>query len=1439
MLAAMPPSQHDIPLREQSHLNLQTQSRDALPENSTLEDRLCPGCKKSAVSENGGLVVAFGQSFFHVDCFKCAKCGDKVTADTNLLLLSDGSPICANCSYSCNVCRLPILDEAIMTGDDSYHAHCFKCKVCKNRIDELVFAKTSQGIYCMGCHHERMIKMRKHTQRKAEREKAGGSGSSKSREHDARHHHRENGRSSPAVDTQSRPGSSRSQALQSSALPSRPNSSRGTDTSTGAPSPAKPRTGPYVSDAFQPTASIPASSSQRNGRSSNTPLPSPLVSLPQEPPAVNIAPSELVPLYAYANSHVSDDRPNPVKQSTLPVPGGSSQDDRDGRRRSYDDGVRPLNVLLKQKSLNSAANPRPESPALLEPSGSGGLSVGASKREKRRSINPGLNMADFQATLSHQSSSSTLSPHTESFRMNQTTTRSPTPPDIDARSTSPLREVEQTSPSRPNSHSGSIQSYHSFSSASHRGSDGTISRSRSPSVNAYDDGQDQTIVISSLNGKQNSAPPMRLQNPPMRSNVRPLPNPHARNSGGPSSRLSPTDGNGPDERFHEDHSRIELSRRASSTPSLQVEARRSASSSRPLSPGYRADVPHSVESGTDTEAEGESDNVSSEHRDSVPPAPPPKDRDNSEATSPSSEFEPDLSFVSIGDSSSDEMSESPVERTSHATFIAPAIPPIRFSLDAAGFSDLLSSVGGLNSMKAFDTLAKLSEQSEGLPTTPPPTAASVDSTATLQTPSSQDTVFPQNRAGEQRNTSSIDEDITITVTPRLDRKMERQDTISSMVSTTETLTNGERQSTQIPDLSLDDLGDPKSSTRITLTEPESTTSTTLRHESSDVVLLRLREAMDDAKDRGAQQLKLERSFIEAIMEALESRKSETHQLKAKLDGMKRTSKQYIEGLTVAQTEYDQELKARRDAEAEVSRLRVLLSGQAVRLSALSGDSRRQELRQQMSKELNDNLSGLEQDLSRLKAERDMALAEVEELSVTKSSVANSPDPPPANLGRTLTKRLDNIKSQYQRELVPLMQQREVLNREITELKSVRDMFLEETTVLNARNEELAQLTAVYARRIENEPEIPLRSGDSKISAEKQRAHIQSSQSQSTLIAPVLSSSTSSSSTIYDDADSRFLRSQKSDIEQHTPSKGGKFIKWPSSRKEVVSPTSGIESNKTKAAHLEHNFQQLSVLRFTRCDHCGDKMWGSQLRCTACNTSIHVRCIAHVQIPCTQQSPASREEAPQVPLPPSMFGRDLTEQVHADAKGGERLVPIIVEKCIEAVEALALDYEGIYRKTGGSGQSRAITQLFERGDYASFDLRDSDRFNDICSVTSVLKTYFRSLPVPLLTYDLHDQFMAAVAIRDAASKHQSLHELVNKLPDEHYYTLRMLMLHLHNVRQRCEKNLMTARNLGVVFGPTLLRSRDPAAEFSDMAGKALFVEWLVDNAPQIFNEESIN
>lgn len=302
------------------------------------------------------------QSLFHVDCFKCAKCSDKVTADTNLLLLSDGSPICANCSYSCNVCGLPILDEAIMTGDDSYHAHCFKCKVCKNRIDELVFAKTTQGIYCMNCHNERMIKIRRYTQKKAEREKEkalANSGSLKLREQDLRQ---------PAANQESIVSCLLSCHVLSFILSQAPN-----PTDRSAPGRFHASQSEQRSDASPP-----------DSHSHNTLLASqvkPISSSSNPPLSVSRTPSNSQP-----NTHASrvradslaPDRLNPKNNDAPNPPHVTTAEPECSDNQIHDDGVKTSNPLLAQSKIYT-------NPPRLE-----GLTVLTSRRDKRGSITPVL-----------------------------------------------------------------------------------------------------------------------------------------------------------------------------------------------------------------------------------------------------------------------------------------------------------------------------------------------------------------------------------------------------------------------------------------------------------------------------------------------------------------------------------------------------------------------------------------------------------------------------------------------------------------------------------------------------------------------------------------------------------------------------------------------------------------------------------------------------------------------------------------------------------------------------------------------------------------------------------------------------------------------------------------------------------------------------------------
>lgn len=68
----------------------------------------------------------------------------------------------------------------------------------------------------------------------------------------------------------------------------------------------------------------------------------------------------------------------------------------------------------------------------------------------------------------------------------------------------------------------------------------------------------------------------------------------------------------------------------------------------------------------------------------------------------------------------------------------------------------------------------------------------------------------------------------------------------------------------------------------------------------------------------------------------------------------------------------------------------------------------------------------------------------------------------------------------------------------------------------------------------------------------------------------------------------------------------------------------------------------------------------------------------------------------------------------------------------------MDYEGIYRKTGGTSQIKQITQLFDASDAVSFE---EDSW-DITAITSVLKNFFRALENPLYPYELYNELVSA-------------------------------------------------------------------------------------------------
>ena len=75
----------------------------------------------------------------------------------------------------------------------------------------------------------------------------------------------------------------------------------------------------------------------------------------------------------------------------------------------------------------------------------------------------------------------------------------------------------------------------------------------------------------------------------------------------------------------------------------------------------------------------------------------------------------------------------------------------------------------------------------------------------------------------------------------------------------------------------------------------------------------------------------------------------------------------------------------------------------------------------------------------------------------------------------------------------------------------------------------------------------------------------------------------------------------------------------------------------------------------------------------------------------------------------------------------------------------------------------------------------------------------------------------------------VHCLVQQLPHPHHRMLEMLLSHLAKIAIKCDKNLMTVSNLGVCFGPTLLRpEEETVASIMDIKFANVVVEILIQN-----------
>ncbi|KAL6107690.1 arhgap45 [Pungitius sinensis] len=283
---------------------------------------------------------------------------------------------------------------------------------------------------------------------------------------------------------------------------------------------------------------------------------------------------------------------------------------------------------------------------------------------------------------------------------------------------------------------------------------------------------------------------------------------------------------------------------------------------------------------------------------------------------------------------------------------------------------------------------------------------------------------------------------------------------------------------------------------------------------------------------------------------------------------------------------------------------------------------------------------------------------------------------------------------------------------------------------------------------------------------------------------------------------------------------------------------------------------------SKCRECDSYVYFQGAECEECFLACHKRCLETLAIQCGHKKLQGRLQ---------LFGRDFS-QVAGCASDG---IPFIVTKCISEIERRALKMKGIYRVNGVKTRVEKLCQAFENGK----ELVELSQ----CSphdISNVLKLYLRQLPEPIMLFRLYNHLMGlakeslqgdaeAPQGEEAESRSVSppagckapelvdlgpdtdpevlvlvdkLKELLKELPKANLATLRYLIRHLRRIAELEGDNKMSPSNLGIVFGPSLMRPRPTGATISlsslvDYPHQARIVESLIVFYSSIFQSKA--
>ncbi|KAK2493597.1 hypothetical protein MC885_008172, partial [Smutsia gigantea] len=244
---------------------------------------------------------------------------------------------------------------------------------------------------------------------------------------------------------------------------------------------------------------------------------------------------------------------------------------------------------------------------------------------------------------------------------------------------------------------------------------------------------------------------------------------------------------------------------------------------------------------------------------------------------------------------------------------------------------------------------------------------------------------------------------------------------------------------------------------------------------------------------------------------------------------------------------------------------------------------------------------------------------------------------------------------------------------------------------------------------------------------------------------------------------------------------------------------------SKAA-LTHKFRKLRSP--TKCRDCEGIVVFQGVECEECLLVCHRKCLENLVIICGHQKLLGKIH---------LFGAEFTQVAKKEPDG----IPFILKICASEIENRALCLQGIYRVCGNKIKTEKLCQALENG----MHLVDISEFSshDICDV---LKLYLRQLPEPFILFRLYKEFI------DLAKEIQQVNEEQETKKDNSEDKKWPIVDH-------AEENKMNSKNLGVIFGPSLIRPRPSTApvtisSLAEYSHQARLVEFLITYSQKIFD-----